>query len=111
MCPDDTCLLSTTPLGARTALLVAQFSEAKSKVMLCSSKGKADLMKDSAPLLLNGCALEYSCQEYSGFYWLNGVSPETSINMVITYIMPAIKHGIEPPRLSTSDYSVLATFH
>ena len=47
----------------------------------------------------------------AGLYGLNGLSPETAINMVTTYIIPAIMHGLETLRLSTSDYSMLAMFH
>ena len=49
----------------------------------------------------------------AGLYWLNELSPETSINMVTTYIIPLaeIMHGLETLGMSTSGYSVLVTFH
>ena len=47
----------------------------------------------------------------AGFCRLNGLSPETSINMVTTYIIPTIMLGLEILRLSTSDYSMIAMFH
>ena len=44
-------------------------------------------------------------------YRLNGLSPETSINMETPNIMLPIMHGLETLRLSPNIYSMLAIFH
>ena len=73
-CADDTCLLSTSLLGAQTALLVAQddanrerfqYSESKTKAILVNDKSKLtpDILTQAQPLMLNGQALNYVSQE------------------------------------------------
>ena len=73
-CADDTCLLSSTLIGAQTALLVAQddanrerfqYSGAKNKSILCNDPNKFDpnLLKQTQPLILNNLPLDYINQE------------------------------------------------
>ena len=153
-CADDTCLLTTSHLGAQTALLVLQddanreryeFSEVKTKTLLYNSKPKLDIsvLKEVSPMHLNGQPLDYTSQEThlgierrddgkatatvhariktgrrmvyalmgAGMYGLNGVSPKVSVSMLNTYVIPAVMHGLENLRLSSTDYQELATFH
>ena len=47
----------------------------------------------------------------AGMYGLNGISPEVSIHMVSAYIMPTTRYGLGTFRLTSADYSALASFH
>ena len=47
----------------------------------------------------------------AGLHGLNGVSPKVSINMLSTYVIPAVMHGLETMKLSTADYKHLNKFH
>ena len=46
----------------------------------------------------------------AGLHGLNGVSPEVSMSMIDSYVMPTVMYGLDAMELSASDYRELHTF-